>query len=166
MNSYCFNAHLLIDLTPSKRIADTVVYQMIYFSTTATPLDAVQIRDLLTRSKANNARDGITGLLVYHDRLFFQIIEGDRDKVEACYNRIKKDQRHRKLFLMSEGDVEQRAFDGWKMAYESESDMCEDMRKSSLSIRKLKKDPGQEIGGDPYIAHAIQNVLSDFRELR
>lgn len=143
-----------------------MVYQMIYFSTTATPLDAVQIKDLLTASKANNARDGITGLLVYHDRLCFQILEGDRDKVEACYHRIKKDQRHRKLFLMSEGDVDKRAFKDWKMAYESDSDMCEDARRSSLSIRKLKKNPGQEIGGDPYIACAIRNVLSDFRELR
>ncbi|WP_339764643.1 hypothetical protein [uncultured Sulfitobacter sp.] len=67
---------------------------------------------------------------------------------------------------MSEGDVDKRAFKDWKMAYESDSDMCEDTRRSSISIRKLKKNPGQEIGGDPYIACAIHNVLSDFRELR
>jgi hypothetical protein len=143
-----------------------VVYQMIYFSTTPTPLDAAQITDLLKQSKANNARDGITGLLVYYDKMFFQILEGDRDKVEACYHRIEKDQRHRKLFLMWEGDAEKRAFDDWKMAYESESDLCEETRKSSLSIHKLKQDPGQMSRGDPYMASTIQNVLSDFRELR
>ena len=142
-----------------------MVYQMIYFSTTPTQMDAVQISDLLKQSKANNARDGITGLLVYYDKMFFQILEGDRDKVEACYHRIEKDQRHRKLFLMWEGDAEKRAFDDWKMAYESK-DMCEETRNSSLSIHKLKQDPGQMMGGDPYIACAIQNVLSDFRELR
>ncbi|WP_139226513.1 BLUF domain-containing protein [Sulfitobacter marinus] len=134
---------------------------MIYFSTAVARLNEAQISDLLKQSKANNARDGLTGLLVYHDRLFFQIIEGDRDKVEACYNRIQKDQRHRKLFLMWEGDSEKRAFDDWKMAYE-----CEATHASSLSIQKLKKNPSDVTGGDPYIACAIQNVLSDFRELR
>lgn len=41
-----------------------------------------------------NARVDVTGMLLYHGRTFFQVLEGDRGVVEPLFDRIGKDKRH------------------------------------------------------------------------
>lgn len=65
-----------------------MIYQIVYISSSPEPLETSQVSDILGSSRINNARDGITGLLVYHDQLFFQVLEGNRSVVEHCYARI------------------------------------------------------------------------------
>jgi hypothetical protein len=36
-------------------------------------------------SQRNNDRDVITGILLYNDRTFFQVLEGKQSAVEDCY---------------------------------------------------------------------------------
>lgn len=94
-----------------------MLYHIAYVSAARDPLVPQLLADILDVSARNNARDGITGVLMYHDRTFFQILEGARDAVKSCYARICMDNRHSGVCLMWEHDVESRVFSDWAMGY-------------------------------------------------
>ncbi|KQN72017.1 BLUF domain-containing protein [Sphingomonas sp. Leaf62] len=89
--------------------------QLIYVSTARNGL-TVDLDDILARSRRNNRRDGITGLLHAKGRRFLQALEGDPAKVEAAYARIATDPRHFALVVLSRRSVEAREFGDWAMA--------------------------------------------------
>ncbi|SHF93451.1 Sensors of blue-light using FAD [Loktanella atrilutea] len=92
-------------------------YQIAYVSTSNTALVESILSDILNVSERCNTRDDISGVLMYHDRLFFQVLEGYKDLVVNCYARILRDPRHSSISLMWEGEAETRAFASWAMGY-------------------------------------------------
>lgn len=87
--------------------------QLIYISTVVgQPSNA----EILTASRRNNARDGLTGLLYSDGVRFMQVLEGPTEQVETAYARIKLDPRHRAAVVLSRRLVEEREFGLWKMA--------------------------------------------------
>jgi Sensors of blue-light using FAD len=77
--------------------------------------DAVRLHDLLTISRANNARDDVTGALICRADLYLQLLEGPEDKVTATFARIGKDDRHLAVKRLVSGAIETRMFPGWSM---------------------------------------------------
>lgn len=78
-----------------------------------TPEDVEEIARV---SEANNARDGITGMLMASGRLFFQLVEGPDEAVDALYRRILSDRRHRNVMVLGDerGDLTRQCPD-WAM---------------------------------------------------
>lgn len=89
--------------------------QLIYVSTARGP-ESIDLDDLLAKSRRNNRRDGITGLLHSKGRRFLQALEGEPARVEAAYARIAADPRHFALVVLSRRMVETREFGEWSMA--------------------------------------------------
>lgn len=94
-----------------------MLYQIAYVSLAEMPLEARVLSDILNVSKRNNARDGITGVLMYHDRIFFQILEGEKYVVDNCYDRIANDRRHSNLSVIMDSAIESLTFPDWVMGY-------------------------------------------------
>ncbi len=92
-----------------------MLVRLIYASRAAQALDAEALARLMKVSRANNADAGITGVLVYSDGVFMQLLEGGRDSVCALYNKIARDSRHHDVVLLRYGEVEERRFAGWSM---------------------------------------------------
>ena len=86
-----------------------------------------ELVDILESSRVNNARDGIGGMLVYHDGTFLQILEGPTAAVDAAYLRIKGDPRHSNLIPLLRKKVDRRSFGEWSMgfAHPSRQDLLE-----------------------------------------
>ena len=89
--------------------------QLTYISSAAPRVD-VDIEDILKVSRRNNGAAGVTGLLLFDGRRFLQALEGEASLVNAAYQRIKADQRHRAIVLLSSNEVATRAFGVWSMA--------------------------------------------------
>ena len=68
--------------------------------------------DAMTR----NAAFEITGLLIYVEGQFVQLLEGPRKRVLDLFQRIQTDSRHYDVSLIAESAVTKRAFDAWSMA--------------------------------------------------
>ena len=81
---------------------------------TATPADA-DLAAILKSSREHNPAEGITGLLCFDDGVFVQVLEGGRDAVNARYQRIAQDGRHRDVILLAYEEITERAFPGWTM---------------------------------------------------
>ena len=72
--------------------------------------------DVVAVSARNNARVGVTGLLVAFDGWFLQALEGSRQETSATFGRIAKDPRHSVLELISAGPIDARLFGRWSMS--------------------------------------------------
>lgn len=77
---------------------------------------SVEVVDhILQQSRANNARDGITGALVVSEHCFLQLLEGDRAAVARTFMRIMVDKRHCDIQVVCARDVRNRLFLEWSM---------------------------------------------------
>ncbi|MFN3971114.1 MAG: BLUF domain-containing protein [Gemmobacter sp.] len=83
--------------------------RLIYTSTRLSQ-DAETVARILTTSRANNVRDGITGALIVHENCYLQLLEGDRAAVARCLMRITQDRRHKHVTVISCADAAQRLF--------------------------------------------------------
>ncbi len=90
--------------------------RIVYSSQAAPDLLATELESLLARARASNESDGITGALIFVDGVFMQVLEGQRDAVEALMARIASDTRHSEVTVFHRADIEQRAFASWCMA--------------------------------------------------
>ncbi len=89
-----------------------------YASRATEPFDHARLVELLTESRANNERDGITGMLVYADPDFIQILEGPDAAVRELLERIGGDPRHTDVRILLDERVSERKYSTWSMGYE------------------------------------------------
>jgi len=93
------------------------MYTLTYESVATEKLKGEEMEELLMKARANNQRDGITGCLIYYKGGFVQLLEGDREKIEILYEKIKKDPRHKNVTLFADDEISRRTFPNWGMAY-------------------------------------------------
>lgn len=99
------------------------------------------LSDILNISQQNNTRDEITGILMYHDNLFFQVLEGEQLEVENCYyKRIAHDIRHSALSIMWNDVVERRTFSGGGMEYAGPDEIGKFTKNCFRSLADFKSD--------------------------
>jgi hypothetical protein len=92
-----------------------------YSSEAAPGLATVELVGMLAESRIRNQKHGISGVLVFVDGAFLQILEGEKGDVLELMARIERDPRHRAIKVFSEQDIDERAFASWSMAYLSPS---------------------------------------------
>ena len=90
---------------------------LIYVSTAASSLTEQDLEDILVASRRNNAARELTGMLLYADGLFIQVLEGPVQMVRAMYDRIAEDPRHTDVMTLMEEAIPTRSFSQWLMAY-------------------------------------------------
>ena len=94
--------------------------QIVYFSTASGRQDAIVVADIVARSRANNLRDGVTGLLVAGGHRYLQVVEGPDGAVDQLALRLRRDERHLAMSILIDRAIERRSFDGWSMAFTRE----------------------------------------------
>lgn len=92
-------------------------YQLIYVSAATKPLAPAQLRELLVVARKNNHSVNVSGMLVYHDQCFLQVLEGPKIAVEAIFDRVATDPRHQQVKVLLRQGIEAKEFDEWSMAY-------------------------------------------------
>lgn len=76
-----------------------------------------EIDRILAVSRANNARDGLTGGLILTEGWFAQVLEGPRRAAEATFERIQCDGRHGCVVVLRSERIDARVFPDWSMAF-------------------------------------------------
>lgn len=92
-----------------------MLVRLMYASRAADTVDVDELHAILRQSKADNPKRGITGVLCFSGGVFMQVLEGGRGPVNALYNRIVADPRHRDVVLLSYEEIGERRFAGWSM---------------------------------------------------
>ncbi len=76
-----------------------------------------ELQSILASARANNARIGITGALLYNAGNFAQVLEGPLPSIERIFEVIQRDPRHSEVVVVQSGPVSERAFPEWSMAF-------------------------------------------------
>jgi hypothetical protein len=97
------------------------MYYILYISAATRWLDNSELENILALSRINNAVNYISGILLYGNNNFIQLLEGERENVLFTYEKIKVDPRHADVTIIASGDLSYRCFPDWQMGYRSVS---------------------------------------------
>lgn len=98
------------------------LYRLLYVSSASRRMSKQELIDLLQQSRRNNERRGLTGMLLYKDGDFLQVLEGEESAVREVFARIDRDPRHSGTVVLMQGPVDQRLFGQWAMGFRETSD--------------------------------------------
>jgi len=90
---------------------------LIYVSIARHPMTKQDLLDLLNQCVRNNQAVQITGMLLYKDGKFMQILEGPDAAVRKIYSAIEHDVRHCSIIKLVQGPVVERRFPNWTMGF-------------------------------------------------
>jgi hypothetical protein len=93
------------------------MYRIIYLSAAVQQLTDEEVNSLLIKSRLFNIQRDITGILLYIDGSFLQVIEGKKENVIDLYQKIKKDSMHKKIICVYNDQTEKRQFPHWSMGF-------------------------------------------------
>jgi hypothetical protein len=118
---------------------------LIYLSSGSSWLTPSDLGLILEQARRNNAREGVTGLLLHADGNFLQVLEGDASVVEGLYKIILEDPRHFGVIKLVQYEIEARQFPKWTMALRRLRDLgVEDQARFSENLTKWKASPFTE----------------------
>jgi len=89
--------------------------RIMYVSEAAAPMRKMDLRSINFTSSTNNAKIGVTGLLMYSAGNFMQALEGRSAAVGEVLERIRLDERHVKLRVLIDEQDQERIFGSWAM---------------------------------------------------
>jgi anti-anti-sigma regulatory factor len=93
------------------------MHRIIYLSSAINYFSDDELKNLLRNSKQKNNVIGITGLLLYIDGDFLQVLEGEKKTVLQLYQKIKLDPRHKSIIKVFDESVLDRQFENWDMGF-------------------------------------------------
>jgi hypothetical protein len=132
--------------------------QVVYASAALAPLSELELTQLLMSARANNTRRGVTGLLLYIDGSFLQVLEGEDRVVDALLERIAQDPRHDRVSILLRRTIEQRQYAEWAMGFVSPKHLTESLPGYSDYLRARSGVDGK--------ASAAEQLLASFRDGR
>ncbi|MBT9391972.1 BLUF domain-containing protein [Hymenobacter sp. NST-14] len=93
------------------------LFRLVYHSQATHLLRPAALTALLEKARAHNQGQWLTGLLLYAENQFMQVLEGPEPALTALYAKIKVDPRHREVQTLHFAPVERRAFPDWRMGF-------------------------------------------------
>src|SRR3954465_12203500 len=90
---------------------------LIYVSSAVQLFTTEELVALLEQARRKNARLGITGMLLYKDGNFMQVLEGEDETVRALAAEIERDRRHKAFTILTTDTIAERQFHNWSMAF-------------------------------------------------
>jgi hypothetical protein len=89
----------------------------IYASAATRHFETAELMALLQAARTYNDGAGLTGMLLYTEGSFFQVLEGVPDAVQALYTKIERDKRHEHMTKIVTEAIPSRSFAHWTMGF-------------------------------------------------
>ena len=94
-----------------------MLQQFVYISKATKLLSSIELEELLEQARRRNAELSLTGILLYKDQSFMQLLEGPKDAVDIVLNSIREDSRHTRFMTILDEATELRSFKDWSMGF-------------------------------------------------
>ena len=94
-----------------------MLQQIVYMSALSDHVEESCLRDILAEASARNPEHHVTGMLLYVNGSFLQVIEGDSSTLESLYKKISGDPRHARPVKIAQMPIEDREFAQWSMGW-------------------------------------------------
>jgi len=124
--------------------------ELSYLSEAVSDMSFLGLMRLLESARTFNQNNGISGILLYDNQQFGQIIEGERASVMKAWRRIQDDKRHHRIELLEIREISERSFPEWLLRfyggetltrdYPALADMVGGMDKHSLALMNKMRE--------------------------
>jgi len=141
-----------------------MIFQLTYSSVAKPELSITDIEEIMSVANQFNADNHITGCLIYNNGYFLQILEGEKQIVMTLLSKIKLDDRHHHLIVLSEGHTKFRTFKDWAMAFYQNplnTDLSkeeQEIKESLLNLSNTSKKPNFAL---KVFWYNVKNLLSE-----
>ena len=118
--------------------------ELSYLSEAVSDMSFLGLMRLLESARAFNQKNGVTGILLYDNQQFGQIIEGEHANVMKAWKCIQEDRRHHRVELLEIREITERNYPDWLLRfyggetltrdYPALTDMVGGMDKQSLAL--------------------------------
>jgi hypothetical protein len=132
------------------------IFQLVYISRAHENICYSDIDRILESARLHNRQNNLTGLLIFKDEHFLQIIEGEQSKVMETFGRIVKDRRGHHVRVLTESFGESRIFNRWPLAFH-DADIDPNMNALMNDLFSLAQNKGKEE------KKIILQILENFR---
>jgi hypothetical protein len=135
------------------------MFYLLYASIALQPFSAQDLAELLQKARAYNNAHAITGMLIYRNSEFMQVLEGEQAVVEALYTKISRDSRHYRVTTILDGAIDTRHFPDWSMGFR---DLADERYRTAPEYQILQRsafEVSQLVTSGPM----YQRVLQSFR---
>lgn len=127
-----------------------MLFSLLYVSKATRPFTEQQLVDLLQVAREKNQRIEITGLLLYKDDKFMQILEGEKDVVLELFRKIACDPRHYEVVHLLDEYITTRIYPEWSMGLKNLNSIIpeefpgySDFMDVPLSLDEFKDSPSR-----------------------
>ena len=124
--------------------------ELSYLSEAVSDMSFLGLMRLLESARAFNQKNGISGILLYDNQQFAQIIEGERTSVMKAWKRIQEDKRHHRVELLEIKEISEKSYPDWLLRfyggeslvrdYPALADMVGGMDKHSLALMNKMRE--------------------------
>jgi hypothetical protein len=124
------------------------MFHVVYVSSSTQTFAQSDLQTLLQKARDKNTQLDLTGMLLYKDGNFMQVLEGKEEVVTELVEIIKHDTRHKGVLELLRGTSEQRMFPNWSMGYR---DLADKEVVKTLGYSDFMNTPltGTEFSQDP-----------------
>jgi nitrogen-specific signal transduction histidine kinase/CheY-like chemotaxis protein len=112
-------------IEPEKRYVDESepVFCLVYASQATNNFSETDLIDILKLARLENEKAGITGVLIYYDGYFLQMLEGNFSAINTLFHEhICKDTRHDNIVTLFQAYKPKRDFPNWNMGFYGDVD--------------------------------------------
>lgn len=136
--------------------------QISYISSATEPMSTHSLLRLLQQCRDNNAVNGVTGMLLYSNGTFLQVLEGEQKIVEDLFEIIRNDPRHTDLRILQKKTIDKREYYDWSMGFKRISD------KELKHVAGLSKFSQKDFNPDYLADHGnvVRSLMDHFRKER
>jgi len=120
--------------------AEAELCRLIYFSRVSGRVSRADLKDILARSRRNNAGVGVTGALCFNNSHFLQVLEGRRLHVNGLFRRILADRRHHEVSIVTFAPIAERLFPVWSMLYVGDDQLTQDTCRRFCGVTSFHPD--------------------------
>jgi hypothetical protein len=90
---------------------------LIYTSAAVASFDPPALKAILDLARARNEKRSVTGMLLYSEGSFFQVLEGDENTLNELFAAIAADSRHKRVTKIIDEPIARREFADWSMGF-------------------------------------------------
>jgi hypothetical protein len=115
---------------------------------------------LLVQARKKNQELDVTGLLLYHNKEFMQLIEGKKEVILELWKTIKVDKRHFYPKVIYQGPVSKRGFSEWNMAFRN-IDGITPSKLKGFSVLLMKGFASEFVSERPSTARNLMSIIKN-----
>lgn len=145
----------------------TNLHQLVYISNATRVVRTDDLNLILASARRFNPSVGVTGLLLYHEGAFLQVLEGEAEALARVMKRISGDARHNGLITLLTQVVEARMFPQWSMGFQELDQLHGEQQAAFINLRDLRSGGRDGLHlGYGHVEAQVATFLDSFREFQ